>query len=330
MRKISALVAVFVMTMALWTSHAAAATSLRCTAEIDKPAIRLSDLFDKVPTAIDRDIATSPAPGKSYTYDANALNKLAQQYRIDWQAESVADHCVIGRASSQITIEAIGKAVTDKIRSSFKDLDGAQVEAIFDNRNLIIHLPTDQSPNFTLSNFDYDARSQRFKSDLVAGIKGSQVVQSISGRVAVKRDVPVLLQRLEAKTVIGEADLGWVTMSSERISSDMIISSSALIGKELRRDIAENQPIRTRDIIQPRLVTRGSLVNMLVETPYMRITSQGRSLQDGSMGETVRIANTQSKKVVEGTVTGQGTVKINISEMMPPKQASVTQPNKNN
>ena len=330
MRKLSVTAITLATAVFLWASSAMADISLRCAEEINRPAIRLTDLFDKVPEGIDRDIATAPQPGKSFLYDSAALNKLAQQYRLDWQSESAMERCIISRASARITQDMISNAVVEKIKSSAKELDNSQISIVFDGRGLEINLPTNQTTEFALNNFNYDTRNQHFKADLIAGEKGSQIFHPITGHASIKRDIPVLLERLEAKTIISEADLGWVTMASEHITPDMITSPTALLGRELRRDIQENKPLRARDIMQPRLVMRGNLVTMLVETPALRITSQGRALQDGGIGDTVRITNTQSKKVVEGTVTGQGTVKINVTEFAPPKQASVAQTNRQN
>ena len=54
------------------------------------------------------------------------------------------------------------------------------------------------------------------------------------------------------------------------------------------------------------LSLRGSLVTMKIETPFMTVTAQGKAQQDGAEGEIVRVINTQSNRVVEGTVTGPG------------------------
>jgi len=49
---------------------------------------------------------------------------------------------------------------------------------------------------------------------------------------------------------------------------------------------------------------------MKIETPYITVTAQGKAQQDGAEGETVRVINTQSNRVVEGVVTGPGTIEI--------------------
>ena len=49
---------------------------------------------------------------------------------------------------------------------------------------------------------------------------------------------------------------------------------------------------------------------MKIETPFMVVTAQGRALQDGKLGDVVRVNNTQSNRMIEGLVTGGGIVVI--------------------
>ena len=54
-----------------------------------------------------------------------------------------------------------------------------------------------------------------------------------------------------------------------------------------------------------------SLVTILYEVPRMTLTAKGRALEDGSNGEVIRVANTQSNTVVDALVVGPHTVVVN-------------------
>ena len=71
------------------------AVTLKPEVETKRFAVRLSDLFVGVPVEIDRDIAQAPAPCKPAVYSEAVLNKLAETYRLDWQAQGAADHVVV-------------------------------------------------------------------------------------------------------------------------------------------------------------------------------------------------------------------------------------------
>ena len=287
--------------------------TLKPATEVNSPSIRLSDVFSGIPDTIDRPIATAPAPGKNVTYDVRILANLAKQYRLDWQPQSTADHATLTRASAKITQDMVRAAVIEKLKT--QDIKG-KTEIQFDNHALEVDLPADRAPKFTLNNFDYDSLNKRFHADLSAETGASPVVLPVTGHVLIKRDVPVLTRRLEAGTTIGEADVDWLTVPEERLSGDFITEKSQLIGRELRHDAADNQPLHSRDIIPPRLVTRGGLVIMKIQTPYLLITAQGRALQDGTTGDVVRVTNTQSYRVLEGTVEGPGVIRIQTSQKL--------------
>ncbi len=312
-------VQIFVLGLALAALFAAAPVradepvTLRSVAEVDRAAIRLSDVFANLPEGIDRDIAVAPAPGKSVTYNTSVLTRLAAQYRLDWQPQSLGDRSVLTRAATRITQDMIRTAVVAELAK--RDVKG-KIEVAFDNRTLEVNLPTGQAPDFALNNFDYDAPNRRFRAELMADAGTSPVVMPVMGRVTVKRDVPVLVRRLEAGTTVGESDLDWLTLTDDRVTGDVVTDAAQLIGRELRHPVAEGQPLRDRDVMLPRLVTRGGLVTLKIETPVMLITAQGRSLQDGGEGDVVRVTNTQSNRVVEGTVEATGVVRIHTAQKM--------------
>src|SRR5580698_5452214 len=110
-----------------------AAVALRTATEVDRPTVKLSDVFDGLPAGIDCDIARSPAPGKSITYNVNVLANLARQYQLDWQPQSMADHTTITTAGTKITAADVRPYVINKI----KDLGiKGDIDAQLDNRAL--------------------------------------------------------------------------------------------------------------------------------------------------------------------------------------------------
>jgi flagella basal body P-ring formation protein FlgA len=274
--------------------------------EIDHSIVRLSDVFDGLPAGTDQDIASAPAPGHTITYNVNTLSYLAKQYKLEWKPASLSDHVVIASASSKVSSDDIAKAVIEKLKD--QNVKGI-IEVSFDNRALEINLPADRPPDFMLNNFAYDEVNRRFHADFVAQSDSGPVTMPIMGHIAIKHSVPVLARRLEAGSIIGTADIDWMSLPDDRMAG-VIATAEELVGRELRRDTDGQQPLHEREVIQPRMVVRGNIVTMKIEMPAMVITAQGRALQDGAMGDVVRVNNTESSRMVEGTVAGPGLVVI--------------------
>ncbi len=294
------------------------AVALRPPAEVGRAAIRLSDVFANVPEGIDGDIAAAPAPGKSVTYNARILGGLAEKYRLDWRPQSLADKIVLTRASQRITQDMIRDAIVEKLKE--KNING-KAEIQFDNRHLGVNLPMESSPEFELSNFDIDPAGKRFRTDLVAMAGASPVVLAVTGRITLYRDIPVLARRLPSGTAVSEADVTWTAFPEDRLAPDAVVDSSQMVGRALRRDTAEGTPLHSRDLMEPRLVARGKLVILKIQNPHLLITAQGRALQDGGIGDTVTVTNTQSNRVVSGVVESPGVVRIQTAQ----KVASIDQ-----
>ena len=285
------------------------AVTLKPEVETKRFAVRLSDLFVGVPVEIDRDIAQAPAPCKPAVYSEAVLNKLAETYRLDWQAQGAADHVVVTSACTRISGDMIRDAVIANIKEG-NNTKGRSLEVALDERNLEVDLPADQQPNFKLENFSYDPTNKHFRTDLTADTPRGRYIMPVTGHVTVKRSIPVLAHRLEGHVSIGEADLDWIQVPDDRFTDDIVTEQNQLVGRELRRDIGEGELIHSHDVVPPRLVQRGALVTMRIKTPFITITAQGKAEQDGAEGEVVRVLNTQSNRVVEGTVSGTGMVEI--------------------
>ena len=58
------------------------------------------------------------------------------------------------------------------------------------------------------------------------------------------------------------------------------------------------------------MVAKGKLITLSFRKGGILLSAQGKALENGGLGDTVRVMNTQSKSVVQGTVTGPETVVV--------------------
>lgn len=78
----------------------------------------------------------------------------------------------------------------------------------------------------------------------------------------------------------------------------------------LRRPIAPGT-ILTRHLLEPqKLVLRGQRVRVTAGSGRFQVTSEGEALADAAAGERVRVRNLRSRQVIEGTVEGEGHVRL--------------------
>ena len=122
--------------------------------------------------------------------------------------------------------------------------------------------------------------------------------------------MPVLNRRVNAGEIISRADIGWIEVNANQISGNLAASEADLINRTPRRSLAINTPVYLYEVQQPRLVTRGQLVTMVLRTRNMTLTTQGKATQDGAAGEVIRVVNTQSNRTVDATVLSANEVTV--------------------
>ncbi len=123
-------------------------------------------------------------------------------------------------------------------------------------------------------------------------------------------EVAVPVRRLRAGEVIGSADIAWVSLPLARVGDGVAIDAEELIGMSPRRTLTADQPVRRSDLRLPIVVHRGDGIAMVLEAPGLQVTARGRALEDGAMGETIRVVNVDSNRTIDALVTGPNTVSV--------------------
>ena len=81
---------------------------------------------------------------------------------------------------------------------------------------------------------------------------------------------------------------------------------------QARRNLASNSILNSANVAPKLLVTSGQRVTILLKIKGLEIKSTGLALQSASLGQLVKVKNTQSNKIIEGTVSSEGQVTIRL------------------
>jgi flagellar basal body P-ring formation protein FlgA len=85
-----------------------------------------------------------------------------------------------------------------------------------------------------------------------------------------------------------------------------------IIGMETTRTLYKGQTINTTTLRTPTLIKRNAIVKMEYIKGPMTISSEGRALDKGGLGDRVRVINLTSKRIVTVIVTGADSVKAQL------------------
>ncbi|MFT5172609.1 MAG: flagella basal body P-ring formation protein FlgA [Gammaproteobacteria bacterium] len=98
-----------------------------------------------------------------------------------------------------------------------------------------------------------------------------------------------------------------------RLRRAAIFDPAQVLGYRVKRAIAPGRVVDGAMLEAPVLVERGRRVRIAVRTADVAISMSGEAIEDGALGDTVKIRNTSSRKVIEGVVTGHGTVRVHLA-----------------
>lgn len=283
---------------------------LREAVTVEGKMVYLGDLFLNVGDKADAVVAYAPPPGQRAIFDARWLYRVARSMRLKWRPISARQQVIVERASQVIPREA----VEDTILAALID-KGADPSSEIELSNLTgpIHVDSRKAPTISIDNATFDPRTGRFLVTISAPANDPAADRlQLSGKVYKVVQVPVPARNVERGEVIQKDDVKWMRVRVEKLPPDAVTQVDELVGMAPRRSMRADSFVRASEVQRPVLVERGGLVTMQLIYKQMALTAQGKALENGSMGDTVRIRNTRSKTVVEAEVIGNGRVRVQV------------------
>jgi len=110
--------------------------------------------------------------------------------------------------------------------------------------------------------------------------------------------------RIEMRDIVfGEQDIG-------KLTTGYFVDAEQVLGKLAKRPLTPGLVLMPSQLTTPRWVARGDIVTLLIEAGGLQVRAQGEALADGGENDRVKARNVLSGKVVDGIVSGPGTVRI--------------------
>ncbi len=93
-------------------------------------------------------------------------------------------------------------------------------------------------------------------------------------------------------------------------SGPIAMQASDVVGMAAARTLLPGKSIAMASLAQPRVLRAGAPVKMVYVDGELTITASGSALQDGVVGEMVKVRNDDSGVTVSGRVRGDGSVLV--------------------
>ena len=279
--------------------------------------IRLGDLFSGLDDKTDKKVvAPAPALGKEAVLTTEWLKKLAKTHKIAWEAANEKVSVTVRREATEISKDEI-------VQILMKDLKAQgmpeNAELTFQKGDFPVLVPVKSVWRLEVSQSEYSPVRRQFDAKLELFINTEKKQElSFSGKVKVFVQVPVAARDLKAGQIITSDDILTKRVTQEaNVRTAEPIKEEDLIGKEVKRSLRSGQTIQSNDVRTQVMVAKGKIVTLNFAKGGIMLSAQGKALENGGLGDTVRVMNSQSKTVVQGTVTGPETVSIHTTGKKP-------------
>jgi len=273
---------------------------------IQDGVIRLGDIFQGSGAFTDRVVAYGPRPGSRAVFDARWLRRVAVAFKMTWRPSSDAERVIVERESQVISRTEVENLLLERL---IDDGEDSTSRAVLANSSFRLDLPVGEDYMLSVDQISFDPSTRRFSATLAWG-NGKNERRRVTGKLEQMIEVPVLSKRMMGGDLIRQADLNWVEMPQARLARNAVTDASHLIGMAAKRTISAGKPISQNDVRRPKAISKGERVTMVLTTAAMRLTTKGTALEPGSVGDSIRISNSQTSTIVEGVITGPGQVRV--------------------
>ena len=129
-------------------------------------------------------------------------------------------------------------------------------------------------------------------------------------KIKVSAAVVVAARPLTRGTQLSAADLTTATVDAASLPPDYLTDPQHAIGQQLKRPLSNGAVVASAMLGTPRMVSRNEQVTILAVEGGLEVRMTGLSLEDGTLGQAIKVRNLLSKRIVGGIVTAPGIVKV--------------------
>ena len=122
--------------------------------------------------------------------------------------------------------------------------------------------------------------------------------------------IPVTLRPMARGEIIQATDIGFMRVKSEQLNGNIVSRTENLLGKSTKRNIGAAAMVNINDIELPKMVLRNAPVTARLRTATIYLTLHAKALEDGAMGDRIKVQNLVSKQIIVGVVRGPGMVDV--------------------
>lgn len=125
---------------------------------------------------------------------------------------------------------------------------------------------------------------------------------------ALAREVWHAARTLERGDILRPQDVE--AMAPRRDNSAFIEAEQDVVGQEVRFRVRGGMPLRDRDVGEPLAVHSTDSVRVFWKSGGVTLEMEGRAMENGAVGEEIRVHNPGSNRTIRAVVVAEGTAEV--------------------
>ena len=291
----------------LSASAALAVPTLKGDIIVNKAIVTIGDMFDDAGTLAETGIFMAPAPGTTGIVPLADLERAAKLAGLADFENVGYSRIRVARASTLVDAAMLDSLIDADLTRRGIISGEVSAELRFDVADVSFNAEAVAAPA-TLVSLRYTPGNNGFSARfMIAGI--DQPVD-LDGTIQLMTKAPRLAKTLPTGSILTEADFEFADVPLATADAGGYADLSQLIGKQLVRQARGGIMLKATDVTEPKVVTRNSLVTVLLKAGPMTLTVKGTALTTAAVGEPVDVLNTVTKKILHGVARSDGAVEI--------------------
>jgi flagella basal body P-ring formation protein FlgA len=300
--------------LALATPAAAqsALPALKASVTVTQDVVRIGDLVENAGPVAAVPIFRAPDLGTTGAVATERVVEAIRQHELFGIDTRGLTEVVVTRASRAIASSEIAGRVARALAGQYGLGDERNLSVHFDREVRTVQVEPEASGELRPMQVSYDARTARFEATF--DLSGSALLRRqplrVAGTVVQTVEAAVLTRPVERGEVLKSSDLATERRPKSEATGSIFVALDTAVGLAARRALRPGQPLRDADLMKPEIVQRNDSVTIVYVAPGMVLSIRGKAQDTGAMGDVIGVLNVQSKRVIQGTITGPGHVMV--------------------
>ena len=305
--------------------------ALRASVTVAADIVTIGDLVENAGPVADIPVFRAPDLGTTGAVSTDRVIEAIRPHQlIDIDTRGLAE-VVVTRSARTITPQEISDRIAQVLSTQYQLGAAHNISLNFDLPVHPLEVESTASGDLQVLALNYDMRSGRF--DVTFSLPSSLVLRRRPAHFS-----GVAMQTVDAVTVDRPIERGQVLEASDltvlqrpKAQSGGLADMKSAVGQAARHQLRPGQPIQVADLMKPNIVQRDDTVTLVYEAPGLVLTLRGKAQEAGALGDTISVLNQQTKRTVQGVVSGPGRVTVanatlHLSENVPDQGRTVVTP----